>query len=152
MTSMKADRRGREDGLGLITLVTLVSKAFYRRSFEDQLGMKLKEFQLLGYLNEHPRTTQQELGEGMLLDPNMVVLLLNELETRGYSLRRRDTEDRRRHVVEITPAGQDALSRAGRALTRIEDDIFGELSSGERESLRKLLEKVLEGIAATAVR
>ena len=34
----------------------------------------------------------------MLHDPNMVVLLLNELETRGYSIRRRDTEDRRRHV------------------------------------------------------
>src|ERR671930_250256 len=128
---MKEDGRARDDGPGLITLVTQVSKAFYRRSFEEQLGMKLKEFQLLGYLNEHPRTTQQELGEGMLIDPNMVVLLLNELETRGYSLRRRDTEDRRRHVVEITPEGREALRRAGSALTKIENDIFGGLSAEE---------------------
>ena len=50
---MKEDARGRDEGPGLITLVTLVSKAFYRRSFEEQLGMKLKEFQVLGYLSEH---------------------------------------------------------------------------------------------------
>jgi hypothetical protein len=38
--------------------VTLVSRAFYRRSFEVQLGTKLMEFQVLGYLSEHPGTTQ----------------------------------------------------------------------------------------------
>jgi len=149
---MKEDGRGRDEGPGLITLVTLVSKAFYRRSFEEQLGMKLKEFQVLGYLSEHPGTTQQELGEAMLHDPNMVVLLLNELETRGYSIRRRDTEDRRRHVVEITPAGSEALDRAGSALTKIEDNVFGELNPEERQSLRRLLEKVLEGLATPAPR
>ena len=149
---MKEDGRARDEGPGLITLVTLVSKAFYRRSFEEQLGMKLKEFHVLGYLSDHPGTTQQELGEGMLLDPNMVVLLLNELETRGYSIRRRDTEDRRRHVVEITPAGTEALDRAGSALTKIEDNVFGELNARERQSLRRLLEKVLEGLATPAAR
>ena len=149
---MKEDGRGRDERPGLITLVTLVSKAFYRRSFEEQLGMKLKEFQVLGYLSEHPGTTQQELGEAMLHDPNMVVLLLNELEMRGYSIRRRDTEDRRRHVVEITPAGRKALDRAGSALTKIEDNVFGELNAEERQSLRRLLEKVLDGLATPATR
>lgn len=146
------DGRGREDGPGLITLVTLVSKAFHRRSFEEQLGMKLKLFQMLGYLDEHPKTTQQELGEAMLLDANMVVLLLNDLETAGYSLRRRDPEDRRRHVVEITSEGRGALAQAGRALNRIENDIFGELSADERQTLRGLLERVLEGLATPAAR
>lgn len=149
---MKEDGRGKGERPGLITLVTLVSKAFYRRSFEEQLGMKLKEFQVLGYLSEHPGTTQQELGEAMLHDPNMVVLLLNDLETRDYSIRRRDTEDRRRHVVEITPAGSEALDRARSALTKIEDNVFGELNAAERQSLRRLLEKVLEGLATPAAR
>lgn len=146
------DGRAREDGRGLVTLVTLVSKAFHGRSFEEQLGMKLKLFQMLGYLDEHSKTTQQELGEAMLFDPNMVVLLLNDLESAGFSLRRRDTEDRRRHVVEITPEGREALARAGRALNKIEDDIFGDLSAEERQTLRRLLEKILEGLAAPAAR
>src|ERR1051326_5133201 len=149
---MMGDGRRTDQRPDLITLVALVSKAFYRRSFEEQLGMKLKEFHVLGSLSEHPGTTQQELGEAMQHDPNMVVLLLNELESRGYSIRRRDTVDRRRHVVDITPAGREALDRGGSALTKIEDSGFGGLDAEERKSLRRLLEKVAEGLATPAAR
>src|SRR5579864_3384525 len=104
---MAREGTGNDDGPGLIALVTQVSKAFHRRSTEEMLGMRLKEFLVLSYLHDHPGTTQQELGEAMVFDSNTVVLLLNELEARGFSLRRRDAVDRRRHVVEITPAGRD---------------------------------------------
>ncbi|HEX6548647.1 MAG TPA: MarR family winged helix-turn-helix transcriptional regulator [Candidatus Dormibacteraeota bacterium] len=137
--------KGKEDGAGLIALVTQVSKAFHRRSTEELLGMRLKEFMVLGYINDHPRVTQQEVGEGMFFDANTVVLLLNELESRGWSIRRRDVEDRRRHVVEITAEGREALARAEKAREAIEDDVFGELTRDERETLRRLLSKALEG-------
>ena len=137
----------KDDGAGLITLLTRLAKTFNRRSTEEMLGMRLKEFLVLGYLNEHPRTTQQELGEAMLLDANTVVLLLNELESRGYSVRRRDAEDRRRHVVDITAHGRDALARAERAREAIEEEVFGELTAQERETLRRILVKALDGIA-----
>jgi DNA-binding MarR family transcriptional regulator len=141
----------KDDGPGLLALVTQVSKAFHRRSTEEMLGMRLKEFLLLSYVHEHPRTTQQELGEAMLLDANTVVLLLNELESRGFSIRRRDPEDRRRHVVEITSAGRNALSRAEKARDAIEDEVFGELTADERRTLRRILLRVLEGQARATV-
>src|ERR671936_2956606 len=103
---MGRDGSGRDDGPGLIALLTQLYKSLNRRSTEELLGMRLKEFLVLSFVRDHPGTTQQELGEAMLLDPNTVVLLLNELESRGFSIRRRDAEDRRRHVVEITPAGR----------------------------------------------
>jgi DNA-binding MarR family transcriptional regulator len=109
------------------------------------LGMRLKEFLVLSYLRDHRGTTQQELGEAMLLDPNTVVLLLNELESRGYSIRRRDAEDRRRHVVDITPVGRDAVTRAEKAREAIEDEVLGELTAEEREMLRRILIRALEG-------
>src|SRR5919109_2816020 len=130
---------GRDDGPGLIALLSQLSKSFNRRSTEEMLGMRLKEFLVLSYLGEHVGTTQQELGEAMLLDPNTVVLLLNELESRGYSVRRRDAEDRRRHVVDITPAGRDAIARAEKAREVIEDEVFGELSAEDRRTLRRIL-------------
>ena len=142
-----ADGRGKDDGPGLTVLVTQISKAFHRRSTEELLGMRLKEFLVLGCLDEHPSTTQQELGETMLLDSNTVVLLLNELESRGFVVRRRDREDRRRHVVEITPEGRTALAKADRARDQIEDEVFGELSAEERETLRRILVKAVEGQA-----
>ena len=57
----------------------------------------------------------------MCVDANMVVHLLNSLEKRGFAVRERDPQDRRRHVVRITPAGTRALVKAearARALDR----------------------------------
>lgn len=140
------------DGPGLITLLTQLSKAFHRRSTEDMLGMRLKEYLVLAYLGDHAGSTQQELGEAMFLDPNTVVLLLNELETHGFSIRRRDADDRRRHVVEITPAGRQALARAEKARDAIEDDVLSGLTSEDRETLRRILLKALEAQAISAAR
>ena len=134
---------------GLIALLVQFNKALHRRSTEEMLGMRLKEFMVLGYLGDHPGITQQELGEGMVMDPNTVVLLLNELETRGFSVRRRDTEDRRRHVVELTQTGREALARAETAREAIEDEVFAGLSAAERGELRRILVKALEGSRAT---
>lgn len=147
---MEQDKTGTDEGQGLITLLTQLSKCFNRRSTEEMLGMRLKEFVVLSYLRERQAMTQQELGEAMLLDPNTVVLLLNELESKGYSLRRRDTEDRRRHVVEITPAGSEALDRAENAREAIEDEVLGDLSDADRRTLRRILVRALEGQARAA--
>ena len=144
---MDKDSMDSESAPGLVTLLTQLSKALHRRTSEQLLGMSLKEFLILSYLRDHLGTTQQELGEAMLLDPNTVVLLLNELESRGYSIRRRDAEDRRRHVVDITPAGREAVARAEKAREVIEDEVLGELSAEDRRTLRRILLRALEGQA-----
>src|ERR671937_288591 len=141
----------KDDGAGLITLFTRLAKTFNRRSPEELLGMRLKEFLVLGYLSEHPGTTQQELGEAMLLDPNTVVLLLNELESRGFSIRRRDADDRRRHVVEITPAGRQAVVKAEKARDAIEDELLAALSDEDRRTLKRIILRALEGLARAPV-
>ena len=146
-----ADDTRAEDGQGIVALLTQLNKAFHRRSTEELLGMRLKEFMVLGYLDDHPGTTQQELGEAMLLDPNTVVLLLNELESRGFSIRRRDAEDRRRHVVEITPAGRQAVVKAEKARDAIEDELLAALSDEDRRTLKRIVLRALEGLARAPV-
>src|SRR5438876_154135 len=46
---------------GLVALVTQLSKALHRRSTDELLGMRLKAYMALGYIRDHPGTTQQEL-------------------------------------------------------------------------------------------
>src|SRR6202163_365959 len=133
-------------GTGLISLVTRVSKALHRRTPEAVLGMKWRQSQALGYLLKHEGVTQQELGDAMLMDDNAVVLLLNELEAAGFSVRRRDPGDRRRHIVEITPAGRRAIERAEKAQEGIEAELLGDLSEDERATLTKLLTRVMDGL------
>ena len=79
------------------------------------------------------------------MDANNVVLLLNELEDLGYIARRRDPDDRRRHLVELTKEGSRALSSAERAQETIEDDVLRALDASERAILWQLLTRALQG-------
>src|ERR1700686_520083 len=131
---------------GLIALLVQINKALHRRTSEELLGMRLKLFLLLGYVRDRGAVSQQELETGLLMDANSVVLLLNEAEAAGLSVRKRDPADRRRHMVELTDAGRAAVERAETAREGIEDDVLSDLSVEERKALRKLLKRVLEGL------
>jgi DNA-binding MarR family transcriptional regulator len=131
---------------GLIALLTQINKALHRRTSEELLGMRLKLFMLLGYVRDRGAVSQQELETGLLLDANSVVLLLNEAEAAGFSIRKRDPADRRRHMVEITDTGKAAVERAEKAREGIEDEVLSDLSAEERKTLRKLLKTVLAGL------
>ena len=141
---MKKDDRRAEQGL--VSLVTQLNKAIHRRSSEELLGMRVKPYIALGFIQEHPGVSQQELEAAMFMDANAVVLLLNELESARYLVRRRDPQDRRRHIVEMTTAGRHALERADKARETLEEEVLAGLSPDERATLRKLMRRVLEGL------
>jgi len=104
-----------------MVLLTRLAKQVYRRSNEELLGMHMRLLMALSYVRDHDNAPQQELGEALCMDANNVVLLLNELEDLGYVTRRRDPSDRRRHLVELTPAGRTALGAAEHAQETIEE-------------------------------
>ena len=137
---------GSSSDTGLIALLIQINKALHRRTSEELLGMRLKLFLLLGYVRDRGAVSQQELETGLLMDANSVVLLLNEAEAAGFSVRLRDPADRRRHMVELTDAGRAAVERAEKAREGIEDEVLSDLSLEERKTLRKLLKQVLLGL------
>jgi DNA-binding MarR family transcriptional regulator len=101
---------------------------------------------VLTLLDAHGPVTQQALGEALRLDPSNVVGLLNELEVRGLVTRRRDPADRRRHIVELSAAGADEMTRTSSRLRLVEDELFMALSAEERATLHSLLVRVV-GVA-----
>jgi DNA-binding MarR family transcriptional regulator len=141
---VKADSSRSEPGL--VSLLTQLQKALHRRSSEELLGMRLKPYMALGYIRDHPGATQQELENALFMDANSVVLILNELEAAQFSIRKRDPQDRRRHIVEMTAAGRHAIERADKARESLEDEVLAPLSAEERNTLRKLVQRVLDGL------
>jgi len=129
---------------GVTVLVTQLSRFIYRRTSEELLGMRVKEFASLAMLRAHSPVPQQELGEILCVDANNLVLLLNDLESREFALRRRDPADRRRHLVEITDEGRRALDAAEKGIESVEDDVLAPLTRTERAQLQTLLAKVLD--------
>jgi DNA-binding MarR family transcriptional regulator len=144
-TSTKIQRSsGADSAPGTVVMLLRLAKVIHKRSTEERLGIKLRQLMLLSYLRHGAPAPQQQLCEALWLDPNNCVLLLNELEEMGYVERRRDPADRRRHMVDITEAGEVALERAERAQESIGDELFGALSDEERATLRSLLHRALE--------
>jgi DNA-binding MarR family transcriptional regulator len=99
----------------------------------------------LRLLSEGGPTSQQALADSLSLDPSNVVGLLNELEERQLITRRRDPADRRRHIVALSPRGEDELCLAYGRLRLVEDDLFSALSAAERATLYDLLVRAVNG-------
>jgi|SRR5579871_1935245 len=133
---------------GTMVLLTRLAKVVYRRSGEELLGMRLRQFVTLSHLRDRGQVAQQQLCELLGIDANNLVLLLNELEESGHVRRWRDPADRRRHIVELTPSGRAALERAERAQEGIEEEVLAALTPAERVALRDLLLRALESAGA----
>jgi DNA-binding MarR family transcriptional regulator len=130
-------------------LLPRLAKQVMRRSRPEQLGLDLRLVMALSYLADHDDTPQQELADTLCMDAKNVVLLLNELEDRELLIRRRDSEDRRRHRVHITPAGRGALLRAGHAMEEVENQVLQALDAEERATLWRLLARALHEVEDT---
>src|SRR5687768_15645742 len=73
-------------------------------------GLTPRQGPTLIHLAEAGPIGQQTLVETLGVDPSVLVALLNDLERDDPVRRRRDPIDRRRHIVELTPAGVARLS------------------------------------------
>jgi DNA-binding MarR family transcriptional regulator len=133
---------------GSLVLLTRLAREVFGRSTEEVLGIRLKQYMLLRDLADHGgAVAQQSLCGTLHLDPNNLVLMLNEVEGAGFAERRRDPDDRRRHIVELTRAGVRALERAEEGLQGVEDEVLSALSPSERIELGRLLSKALSELS-----
>ena len=137
---------GDQSPVSSMVLLPRLSKQIMRRTDPDSLGIDLRLLMALSYLGDHDGAPQQEFVDALCMDAKNVVLVLNELEDDGYLERRRDSEDRRRHRVHITPAGRKALQKAVRAMDAVEDLVLQALDADERAALWGLLYKALRGV------
>jgi DNA-binding MarR family transcriptional regulator len=108
------------------------------------IGLKPRETQALVRLSDHGPMGQQALGAALDIDASNLVALLNDLEAEGLISRRRDPQDRRRHVVEISSRGEKVVDEVERASTGVESEFFAALSDEERVVLQRLLARVAE--------
>jgi DNA-binding MarR family transcriptional regulator len=117
-----------------------------RRAYEGAMtpgGLRPRHLIALKLLSEQGPQNQQGLADALTLDPSNVVGLLNELEDRDLIVRRRDRTDRRRHIVELSPAGEEELAVAYVRMARVEDDLLSALSPTERATLSDLLQRAV---------
>jgi DNA-binding MarR family transcriptional regulator len=110
----------------------------------EQTGLHPYHHAVLLVLDEGAPETQGSIADSLGYDRGQLVGLLDELEERELVERKRDPNDRRRHVVRLTPAGKKMLRRLRTLAAQTEDDFLRPLDEQEREALHGLLLRLAE--------
>jgi DNA-binding MarR family transcriptional regulator len=108
----------------------------------EETGLSGYHHAVLALLHEEPRETQGMIADALGYDRSHLVGILDELEEKGLVERRRDPSDRRRHLVSLTPAGDEALARLRAIAKQVDDEFFKPLDAEERKTLKALLARL----------
>jgi MarR family transcriptional regulator, lower aerobic nicotinate degradation pathway regulator len=108
-----------------------------------EVGARGYHYRILASLREFGAASQAELARRGSMDRSDVVAAINELAERGFVERTPDPDDRRRNIVTLTKAGDGHLRRMDRALDKVQDDLLGPLTAGDRRTLTDLLSRLL---------
>ena len=121
------------------------------REFDDalqQAGGSLPVWLVLLNLKIEQATNQRALADAVGITGPTLTHHLNAMEDDGLLTRRRDPANRRNHIVEITPAGDQAFMRLAVAAQAFDERLRGGLSGPQLDRLRSLLQRLEGGLSA----
>jgi MarR family transcriptional regulator for hemolysin len=127
-------------GLHLAATARLVS-----RSFGDALGEaggSLPEWLVLLNLKIRPAANQRELAKTVGIGEATLTHHLNAMEKQGLLTRRRDTNNRRIHIVELTAAGEASFLRLRAAASAFDRRLRRDITAEQLASLGDLLDRL----------
>lgn len=107
------------------------------------LDLRGRHFNVMAMVAADATLSQQDLSGLLGLDPTLMVGLVDDLERRGLLRRERSQKDRRRYVLQLTPAGKRTLKRAFSAVEKVEQDLLAPLNRHEADTLQELTGRLL---------
>lgn len=121
----------------------------YFRALEDELqpyNITYRQCQVLGILNLHGAQTQAELASHMRIEPPTLVGVLDRMQRDGWVKRTPVKDDRRKWLIQSTPAANEAWETIVECAHRIRKRAVEGLSQRQVDSLRGLLETVTKNL------
>ena len=126
-----------------------IGEAMATEQWAHDAGFRPPCLGAIAVIAHHQPVSQREISDALGLDASDLVGVMDILESAGLVDRRRDPNDRRRHAVVLTEAGEKAAARFAELRAEIEQRILAGLDPDERRQLADLLHRA--GQRATTV-
>ncbi len=111
------------------------------KPFLDEIGLTYTQYISMMVLWEEKEITLKKLGERIFLDSGTLTPLLKKLETKGYIIRKKDKNDDRNLLIELTEEGLSLREKALTIPERIATCVH--LQKDEAVQLYGILKKIL---------
>ncbi len=115
--------------------------AEFQRHMADS-GVQPRVYAVLTALAAQDGQSQRELSARLSIHRNVMVSLIDALEADGLVQRKPHPGDRRAFAITLTDRARRLLPNLDQAAGTLEDAVTAELSVGERDVLRKLLQRI----------
>jgi MarR family transcriptional regulator, lower aerobic nicotinate degradation pathway regulator len=100
----------------------------------------------LATVAEQEPVSQAELGRILKVHPKDMSAIVNDLHQRGLIVRHRNSADRRKNAVSLSPAGTQLLHRTARLGEQANAELIAALTQDEREQLITLLTRIVSPV------
>jgi DNA-binding MarR family transcriptional regulator len=127
-------------GLLLSQLGTHAALSFGRKI--AGFGISPPHFGILRWIHVNEGKNQRELSSHLGVVPSRLVVLLDELETKGLIARERSAQDRRSQQLQLTSKGSRLLEKVEQIAAAHDADLGSSLTAPERETLIELCAKL----------
>lgn len=111
-----------------------------------KLGLGAGQPKILGYLSRNGASSQRQLADFYDVDPATVCRMLDSLQKGGFVSRRPDQADRRRDLIELTPAGQEAYGQWQACCREMEEQMLAGFSLEERDLFSNFLSRAYQNL------
>lgn len=111
-----------------------------------KLGLGAGQPKILGYLSRNGASSQRQLADFYDVDPATVCRMLDSLHKGGFVSRRPDQADRRRDLIELTPAGQEAYGQWQACCREMEEQMLAGFSQQERDLFSNFLSRAYQNL------
>lgn len=111
-----------------------------------KLGLGSGQPKILGYLSRNGASGQRELAAYYDVDPAAICRMLDSLQKGGFVTRRPDEADKRRDLIELTPAGRDAYRQWQAYCLEMEERMLEDFTAEERERFSRFLIRAYQNL------
>lgn len=121
--------------------------------YKTILESSMKKYNIVGpqsgilhILADRDGYNQLLLGQEMNIDKASMVKFIDGLEKEELVERKVDPNDRRAKLISLTSKGKRVQKKLIEVHSKLEEEVFGNFSSSEKEMLKEVMPRVLESI------